>query len=209
MGEDLAPGVSAGRLVLVVGPSGVGKDTLIDYARERLRPASGIRFVRRVITRPASVGEDHEPAGVEEFRRRAEAGGFALSWQAHGLYYGIPRIVDVWLACRQVVVANASRAILSAARRRFAQLFVVDVTAPPAVLAQRLASRGRENAASRQARLARSDLYRVDGDEVLHIDNAGALSIAGDQLVRALATLADTARRGDDIGSIRCTMGRA
>lgn len=62
-----------GRLVLVVGPSGAGKDTLIDYARSRLEADPDFHFARRVITRPPSVGEDHESVDVEEFRSRVSA----------------------------------------------------------------------------------------------------------------------------------------
>lgn len=96
-------------LILVVGPSGAGKDTLIDYARAQLRSDPSFHFARRVITRPPSVGEDHESVDIEEFQRRA--GAFALHWQAHGLFYGIPATVEDQLDCGAVVIANGSRAI--------------------------------------------------------------------------------------------------
>src|SRR5262245_37934196 len=150
-----SPAVS-GRFVLVVGPSGAGKDTLINYARDRLRDEHRIHFIRRVITRPASVGEDHEPIDAAGFRKGVEGGAFALHWQAHGLHYGLPIIVNEWLAQGHVVVANGSRAVVPEARARYPTLQVIRIAVSPAMLAERLERRGREGNESRKARLARS-----------------------------------------------------
>lgn len=139
-------------LVLVVGPSGAGKDTLLDAARRVLADDPRLRFARRVITRTADAGgEDHEAVTETEFLAR----DFALQWQAHGLRYGIPADIadDLQRGC--VVVANVSRTIIAEAARRFPSQ-VVEVTAPPALLAARLATRGRETAADAATRLARS-----------------------------------------------------
>lgn len=145
----------AGRLVAVVGPSGAGKDTLLAGARAALGGDARFRFVRRAITRPAGAGgEDHLPMTPEGFAAAREAGAFALHWQAHRLAYGIPRDIEGDLAAGRVVVANLSRGVLAEAGARF-PLLVLEVTAPPAVLAARLAARGREDAATVAARLAR------------------------------------------------------
>ncbi|MDK1389486.1 phosphonate metabolism protein/1,5-bisphosphokinase (PRPP-forming) PhnN [Sinorhizobium sp. 8-89] len=180
-------------LILVVGPSGAGKDTLIDYALSRLRSDRRVHFVRRVISRPTAVGEDHEPVDDDEFQRRVREGAFALHWQAHGLSYGIPTDIDEWLHRGDVVVANGSRAILSAARERYPQLLVVNVTAPMEVLAKRLVERGRENLKSIRERLVRSEQQSVEGDDVLHIGNSGPPEIAGECLIAALIAQAGKA----------------
>jgi phosphonate metabolism protein PhnN/1,5-bisphosphokinase (PRPP-forming) len=143
----MQPGV----LILVVGPSGAGKDTMLDAARRALAARSRFHFARRVVTRPVDAGgEDHEPATEAEFATRA----FALQWQAHGMRYGIPTTIADELAGGQVVVANVSRTVLADAARRFPARAIL-VTAPAAVLADRLAARGREAAAAIAARLAR------------------------------------------------------
>ncbi|PSH62249.1 phosphonate metabolism protein/1,5-bisphosphokinase (PRPP-forming) PhnN [Phyllobacterium sophorae] len=175
-----------GCLVLVVGPSGAGKDTLIDYARGRLENDRRVHFVRRVISRPTAVGEDHEPVDDDEFRRRVIKGAFALHWQAHGLSYGIPSDIDAWLKRGDVVIANGSRAILSEAQERYPQLLVVNVTAPMEVLAKRLVERGRENLESIRQRLLRSKQQSIEGDDVLQIDNSGAPEVAGERLLAVL-----------------------
>jgi ribose 1,5-bisphosphokinase len=136
-------------LVLVVGPSGAGKDTLLEAARQQLADDSRFRFVRRVITRPADAGgEAHEAVTAEEFTARE----FALQWRAHGLSYGIP--ADA-IEGDATIVVNVSRTIVAEAARRF-PVWVIEVTAPPDVLAARLASRRREDAVDVAARLSRS-----------------------------------------------------
>jgi ribose 1,5-bisphosphokinase len=139
-------------LVLVVGPSGAGKDTLIEAARQALANDPRLHFVRRVITRPADAGgEAHEAVTADEFAAR----DFALRWQAHGLHYGVPATVIDDIARGVVVVANVSRTVIADAARRF-PVRVIEVTAPADILAARLASRGRESAANAALRLSRS-----------------------------------------------------
>ncbi|HBN48083.1 MAG TPA: phosphonate metabolism protein/1,5-bisphosphokinase (PRPP-forming) PhnN, partial [Thalassospira sp.] len=104
--HDTPHGVSEnGLLILVVGPSGVGKDTLLDAARARLHDDETILFPRRCITRPAgSVGEIHIPVRAEDFASMAKQGAFLLSWRAHNLCYGIPNHVQNDVANGKIVV---------------------------------------------------------------------------------------------------------
>ena len=143
-------------LILVVGPSGAGKDTLLNGARERLRDSPRYRFVRRTITRPGQIGEEaHDSAGEQAFELRRKAGEFALTWRAHGLHYGIPADIGLDLAEGRVVVANVSRAVVSEAAERY-PVSVIEVSAPADVLARRLAARGREDAVDVARRLSRA-----------------------------------------------------
>ncbi len=169
----------AGRFIAVVGPSGVGKDSVM-----RALATRDPRFVlaRRVITRPAEAGgEDHIAATPGHFAALDRSGGFALSWQAHGLSYGIPVIVDQQLALGNDVLANLSRSVLTAARDRFDRFMVLSLTAPAEVLAQRLAARGRESAAEIAARLRRTPSDLPPGLQVVTVDNSGPLqqTVAG------------------------------
>ena len=176
--SETAPnsGLSAGRLVLVVGPSGVGVDTLIDAARREFADDPRFHFVRRTITRPAgSVGEDHDPIDIESFRERRAVGGFALAWEAHGLGYGIPLSIEDRLRDGQTVVLNASRTVIDEARSRYPVITVASVTASPDILARRLAGRNRESAEEIERRLKRAGLGFTDGVDVVTIDNNGSL----------------------------------
>lgn len=163
-----------GRLFAVVGPSGAGKDTLMAAARAA-RP--DLVLVRRVITRPESAGgEDFEGVGETEFALRLAAGDFALHWRAHGLHYAIPEAELAPLAQGRDVLFNGSRAALAAAAARFADLAVIRVTAPSAVLVERLMARGRETRADIEARVQRASYELPAGLNVIDVRNDGPLA---------------------------------
>ncbi len=158
--------------MLVVGPSGVGKDTLIDGARAAMADESSVVFARREITRPTDAGgEDHAHVGEADFRARRADGGYLLAWEAHGFGYGLSADLAAELAAGRTVVANVSRAVLDEARARFARVRVVSISASPATVARRLAARGREDASGIRDRLARADLYAAQGDDVVEVRN--------------------------------------
>jgi ribose 1,5-bisphosphokinase len=173
--------MTAGRFIAVVGPSGVGKDSVMEGLVAR-RP--DLVRIRRVITRAqAAGGEDFEGITPALFAARAAGGDFALHWQAHGLFYGIPREVHDVLAGGRDALANLSRGMLGRAARVFDDLHVLHVTATPEVLAERLAARGREGRAEIARRLARPAVPFPDGIKVSAIDNSGPLERAvGDAL---------------------------
>ncbi len=147
--------IGPGRLVLVVGPSGAGKDTLIDAARGRLAGSDAVLFPSRVVTRPPSAAEANAEVDAATFATLAKVGGFALSWSAHGHHYGIPIAIDHLLTEGRTVVCNVSRGVVETARRRYEAVIVVEITAPAAVLAARVAARGRSTDGDAVARVAR------------------------------------------------------
>lgn len=151
--------IGPGRLILVVGPSGAGKDTVIAGAREALAGDPATVFARRIVTRPATAAEDHDTLDEAAFDRAMAAGAFAFYWQAHGLKYAIPRSAVDDIRKGHVVVCNVSRGIVADLRERYAHVVVVLVTAPPEVLARRLAERSRESDGPLAARERRSDQY--------------------------------------------------
>ncbi|WP_137817393.1 phosphonate metabolism protein/1,5-bisphosphokinase (PRPP-forming) PhnN [Pseudomonas sp. 2FG] len=145
-----------GKLIYLIGPSGSGKDSLLQAARATLE-AGGCRIVRRVITRSAeAVGEDAQPVTPEQFDRLEAEGAFAMSWRANGLAYGIPKQIDGWLAAGHDVLVNGSRAYLPQARQRYPNLLAILLTVDSEVLRQRLLARGRESVEEIEARLARN-----------------------------------------------------
>lgn len=187
-GSTGVKGDMAGHMVVVVGPSGAGKDTLMAYAASHLNGRQDIAFVRRVITRDGNAGgEDHDAVSEAEFDHMAESGSFAVSWEAHGLRYGIPSRTLMQIANGQLVIANGSRSALPRFKAAFPAMTVINITARPEVLAERLEARGRETREEILGRLERSS-PTLDGDyDVVTIDNSGTLEDAGNTLVEALS----------------------
>jgi ribose 1,5-bisphosphokinase len=159
--------------VLVVGESGVGKDTLLEGAARGLRDDPGIVFVRRAVTRNPHGSEDFEPMTWAAFDAAHASGAFALAWHAHGLGYGIPVAADADISAGRSIVLNASRSVIPSARARYANLRVVLIVCSSAVRAERMAARGRESAADMSARLARTVATFDPGMADAIIDNSG------------------------------------
>jgi thymidine phosphorylase len=176
-----------GTLFLVVGPSGAGKDTLMDGARAALAGNPDIVFARRAITRPLDAGgEDHDAVADGEFDARHQAGGFMLDWQAHGLKYGVPVAYARDLAAGRHVIANVSRAVIAEAIARYSPAIVLEVTASPQILAERLAGRGRETEDDIRARLARDAASIPEGAVKTTIVNDGTAEEGIQRFVAAL-----------------------
>ena len=153
---DAPAKIGPGRLVLVVGPSGAGKDTLLRLAQAICAGDAGIVFPRRAVTREASSSEDNDYLSTDAFRQALARGDFALHWEAHGHCYGVPRVLESDVRAGRTVVVNISRTVIDAARRAYADAVVVLVTAPPTVLAERLAMRARDSDGRIEARLGRA-----------------------------------------------------
>lgn len=171
--------------VLIVGPSGAGKDTLIRLVRVEFEGDPRFVFPRRLVTRPPSADEDNLPITLADFARREAAGCFALSWRAHGLGYAVPEKAAQLARGGCVVVCNVSRRVVAEARARYPGTQVVEITAPPEVLARRLAARARPEDGDLSARLARPGTVRPD----LTIDNSGSPREGADRLAAFLRTI--------------------
>jgi ribose 1,5-bisphosphokinase len=186
-------------LIYVMGPSGAGKDSVMNLARGMLAPDAPVAFAHRYITRPAEAGgENHVAVTAAEFALRREHGLFAFNWEAHGNHYGIGREIHAWRKAGLTVVVSGSR-------EHFLKLDGIDndtwpvlITAPAERLATRLAARGRESASAAMARLDRSEAYEMTNPRLVTILNDGALETAAHAFVSLIARLrpsADVRRR--------------
>lgn len=185
--------MGSGLFFFVVGPSGSGKDTLIEGAKAALGPTGRYVFARRAITRPADAGgEAHEALSVDQFDAVLAQGGFLIHWEAHGLKYGLRATLLDDMAAGSHVIANGSRAMVAALAERVPHLVVVEITAPEAVLAERLKGRGREGAENIAARLERKVPPFPESVTVIQVPNDSTPRAGIEKFVAAL--VAQTAR---------------
>jgi ribose 1,5-bisphosphokinase len=185
-------------LIYVMGPSGAGKDSVMNLARGMLTPDMPVTFAHRYITRSAEAGgENHVAVTAAEFALRREHGLFAFHWEAHGNHYGIGREIHAWRKAGLTVVISGSR-------EHFLRLGGIDddtypvlITAPADRLVERLAARGREIGSAAIARLDRSEAYDMADPRLVTIMNDGALETAARAFVSLLVRLqpSSTVRR--------------
>jgi phosphonate metabolism protein PhnN/1,5-bisphosphokinase (PRPP-forming) len=184
--------IQTGALALVVGPSGAGKDALMNAARAALGDTGRFFFARRVVTRAGHDGsEDHDVMDDGTFARALSNGTFLLSWCAHGIRYAIPATAADALRASRVVVANVSRTCIAEAENLVERVAVLHVTAPANVLARRIAARGRESEAEIAARLARQVPLVATRAPVFEIVNDGRLEAAAQRFSEILKSLAE------------------
>jgi ribose 1,5-bisphosphokinase len=183
-------GVKTGWLVLVVGPSGAGKDSVLQGAATALSSDPRFVFPRRVVTRTADVNaEDHVSVTEAAFSEAEESGAYILSWRAHGNSYGISTSVTQDIAAEKIVAINVSRHVLAKAVSLFPDVLVVNITADAEVRKSRILSRGREQSEDGARRMARETPAFPFDATVVQIVNNGALALAVDSFVSALKRL--------------------
>ena len=182
-----------GVLIYIMGPSGAGKDSVMDYAKRRLPPELPVMFAHRYITRPAHLGggENHVALRFEEFNLRHDNGFFVARWESHGYSYGLGIEVKLWLESGMHVVVNGARRYFRQAAKDFPTLVPVCINVRPDVLRGRLEARGREtpneiNKRLEDALIFSSELMADEPASLRNIDNSNDLDSSGRELLRLL-----------------------
>lgn len=174
----------SGQLIGIVGPSGVGKDSIM-YALADARPE--LSLVKRCITRaPELGGEDYNPVSDIAFEEMVRGDAFCLHWRAHDLRYGVPRSVVDDVKNGQDLLVNLSRSVLVEAQDKFDHFIVLNITASAETVRNRLQQRGRESEAEIEKRLTRLNFPLPQGVDPISICNNSTLKEAVDAALHAL-----------------------
>ncbi len=144
-------GAPGAQLVIISGPSGVGKDTIIDALQARRRDP-GYHYVVTCTTRPPRPGEvpgvSYQFLTVREFQALRDAGELLEYAEVHGNWYGTPRheVADALAEGRDVILKIDVQGASAVKQRAPAALLVFLVPPSMEELFQRLRSRATETA---------------------------------------------------------------
>jgi ribose 1,5-bisphosphokinase len=179
------------RLIYVMGPSGAGKDSLLDWLKSKLPPQSPIHFAKRTIDRPLqALGEQHESVDDQSFEHLLKEKSFAMHWLANGRQYGVRHGELAPLRQKRWLLVNGSRAYLPEALRLFDGLTVLHISASADILRARLLARQRETPEAVEARVQRAVAFSVPTTcHCVSVLNDTSLDDAGAALMKALASL--------------------
>ena len=172
-------------LLVVSGPSGAGKDSLVEGLR-RLEPE--LAYSVSATTRPPRPGErdgiHYHFVDRGAFQHMQEEGGFLETRQYAGNLYGTPkRFIDACLAEGRDLVMKPEVNGALAVKRAYPQAVLVFLTVPsPDVLRQRLAQRSTETPQTIDERIA---IARGEAEAMGHYEYL----IVNDDLETALAQL--------------------
>lgn len=182
------PAASQGLLVVVSGPSGVGKTSIVRALLERLDAAFSVSATTRAPTARERDGVDYWFIDRERFQQWIDEGRFLEYAQVFGRsWYGTPREpVERQLAEGRVVLLDVDVQGAASVRRMMPQAFSVFVLPPSdEELLRRLRSRGRddEEAIARRFAEARNEIDFARSSGVYDA------FVVNDDLARSIATI--------------------
>lgn len=170
------------KIILIVGASGVGKDTLIKYARKKMKKE--INFVRRYITRKPDKNEKNFFVDNSAFKVLKDNNFFVSSWSAHENLYGIAKSSIK----EGVNVISISRKEIEHFESIYNNVTTINITVPKNILKVRLISRGRETKEEIKKRLLR-DYGVIKAKKIVEFENILELTISVEIFTKLLGDL--------------------
>jgi guanylate kinase len=180
-----------GLLIVLVGPSGVGKSTISNMLAERLNVA----YIVSATTRPKQPGDEkgkhYDHISADEFFRRLENDEFLEYAQVHGAYYGTPKhpALDYLYEGKDVLLEIDVQGALQI-RYQYPEALLIFVLPPDGpTLMQRLQDRGRDEAEDidKRFRVARREIQMAKGARAFdHMVINDSLDRAVDELTKII-----------------------
>jgi len=164
-------------LFFLIGPAGVGKDTLLNKLKKKQYSDKQPLVAHRYITQAIKENDENfVEMSTFDFQRRKEAGLFLFDWEYEGNPYGVGKEVLQWLDAGEHVIVNGSRRYLSTAQEICPELVPIWMTISEKVLRKRLIIRARETKEEREQRLEENhDLERFKSDRCISVINNASM----------------------------------
>lgn len=170
------------KIVLIVGPSGVGKDSLLKHAKKSLN--NEVNFVNRYITRKPDLNESNFYVDDYAFEILKHNSFFISSWKAHNNFYGIAKSsIETGLN-----IISISRSKIKDFENTSNNVFTINITVPKEILQKRLENRGRETKSEIKERLNRS-YEKIDATNLIEFDNTKPLEQSSEEFIKLLRNL--------------------
>jgi len=175
-------------LIVISGPAGVGKDSLIQRMKERDHPLHFVVTATDRSPRPGEVhGVDYFFLATEEFLRMKQEGGLLEHAIVYGQHKGIPkRHVREALASGKDVIMRIDVQGAATIRRLVPEAVLIFLTASSEEeLEQRLLARGGDSSEQLQKRFAtaREEMQRLPEFDYVVVNRDGELDRAVDDVV--------------------------
>jgi guanylate kinase len=176
-----------GLLIVLCGPSGVGKSTISRMLAERLNVSYTVSATTREKTAKDDDGKAYEFVDQTEFYKRLDSDQFLEYAQVHGNYYGTPKhpALDYLAAGRDVLLEIDVQGALQV-RYQYPDALMIFILPPDAkTLLHRLDTRGRDSAEdiSKRFRAARREIHMAKGSRAFDF------MIFNDDLERAVSEI--------------------
>ena len=187
-------GAPGALLVIISGPSGVGKDTIIDALKRRARERD-YHFAVTCTTRGRRPGEVESVSyyflDKRQFKAMRDAGGFLEANEVHGHWYGTPRAeVARALAAGRDVILKIDVQGAQVVKERVPDALLIFVV-PPSLetLFHRLKTRATESADELELRQrnAAIELARQDDYDYVVVNETGQVERTAERIDEIVA----------------------
>lgn len=167
------------KIVLIVGPSGVGKDTLIKGAKKVLK--NDVNFVKRYITRKPDKSEKNFYLDDYAFEILKHNSFFASTWNAHGNAYGIAKNTIK----NGLNIISISRSKVKDFEKLYYDVHTINISVPREELKNRLLFRKRESLEEIEKRLNRS-YEDISAKNLIEFDNSADIKKSCEKFIELL-----------------------